>query len=197
MSFVKKLVRKYLFLSGEVISYDLSILSIPLRHHRFENFSLIIAILHPPKKKNNNKNERRIKLENHRSSFVAIQANPSLFDEKSTIDNPRAKLWPRLFIIAQPSFVAGATPRPRSPSVPSWKSGGEVLERRKILGGQAFRPRPPEIEVALPWPGVAERIENPRNRSRRRGSGRLKRKRQSSDFIPGHQSSSSSLFHPN
>lgn len=66
MSFVKKLVRKYLFLSGEVISYDLSILSIPLRHHRFENFSLIIAILHPPKKKkNNNKNERRIKLENH------------------------------------------------------------------------------------------------------------------------------------
>lgn len=51
MSFVKKLVRKYLFLSGEVISYDLSILSIPLRHHRFENFSLIIAILHPPKKK--------------------------------------------------------------------------------------------------------------------------------------------------
>lgn len=65
MSFVKKLVRKYLFLSGEVI-HDLSILSIPLRHHRFENFSLIIAILHPPKKKkNNNKNERRIKLENH------------------------------------------------------------------------------------------------------------------------------------
>lgn len=50
MSFVKKLVRKYLFLSGEVI-HDLSILSIPLRHHRFENFSLIIAILHPPKKK--------------------------------------------------------------------------------------------------------------------------------------------------
>lgn len=97
------------------------------------------------KKKENNKNERRIKLENHRSSSVAIQANPSLFDEKSTIDNPRAKLWPRLFIIAQPSFVAGATPRPRSPSVPSWKSGRSSSSREgRSWGDKRFvllRPR--------------------------------------------------------
>lgn len=143
-----------------------------------------------------NKNERRIKLENHRFSFVTSKSLPFRDRRKSTIDNPRAKLWSRLFIIAQPSFVAGATPRPRSPSVRSWKSGGP--RERKILGDKRFvlvRPDRSGSSVARSRGDAGENWKSAQSVTKERVW--LKRKRQSSDFIPGHQSSSSSLFHPN
>lgn len=141
-----------------------------------------------------NKNERRIKLENHRFSFVTIQANPSLFEIGE--NRQSTKLWSRLFIIAQPSFVAGATPRPRSPSVRNWKSGGP--RERKILGDKRFvlvRPDRSGSSVARSRGDAGENWKSAQSVTKERVW--LKRKRQSSDFIPGHQSSSSSLFHPN
>lgn len=120
-----------------------------------------------------NKNERRIKLENHRFSFVTIQANPSLFEigenRQSTIRGQNSG-----------RVCSSSHSHPLSPGqllAPDLllfeveKAG--VLERGRSWGtsvSSSFA----QIEVALPWPGVAEmpeRIENPRNRSRRRGSG--------------------------
>lgn len=120
-----------------------------------------------------NKNERRIKLENHRFSFVTIQANPSLFEigenRQSTI---RGQNSGRVYSSSHSHPLSpGQLLAPDLLLFEVEKAG--VLERGRSWGtsvSSSFA----QIEVALPWPGVAEmpeRIENPRNRSRRRGSG--------------------------
>lgn len=155
--FVKKKKKKtlkltsFLFLSGKVLPMIID----PI--NRFTP-SLTRKLFTQFQKKKKKINEKKIK--NQTIDSLIVTNCPSAIRPFSTkIENRQSSKLSFIFV-AQPFFVAGATP-----SAPSRKSGES--SRGRSWGTSV--PFLAQIEVALPWPGVAERIENPRNRSRRRG----------------------------
>lgn len=153
--FVKKKenLKKHFFLISfrESVTYD---------HRSYQSLYAIVdsKTFHTISKKKKKINEKKIK--NQTIDSLIVTNCPSAIRPFSTkIENRQSSKLSFIFV-AQPFFVAGATP-----SAPSRKSGES--SRGRSWGTSV--PFLAQIEVALPWPGVAERIENPRNRSRRRG----------------------------